>query len=316
MMGFDPFDFMYQPPPQVATPEEIAKAQAETPALPAEAQAPGTASGVILDPAVVNGKVGGAPISVGETNETTKKPNPFGTSFDIDGLTEYLRGNREKDMVRGSDFAKKYFGEGNADMSAVLEQRKKRAMGLNAQEVQSYRERGEQGINQQMATSMRALRGLQAGSGVRGGAAAAQAIPIVNNANNARGALERDIGIADMERRGTELNNYEKSLTGERAGELGTIFGYAGLGAGDRSSALQYGLGKDMVDTYGKAAGVDLDTGASKPWNVGDAVDSWKKSNYDPREAPWTQWLHQNVFDPKDHGLDTSQFWLPNQFAK
>lgn len=175
--------------------------------------------------------------------------------------------HRTNDFQTGIDFAKNYFGEGNPEMAQILAQRKERALGLNKNEVQAYRERGSQGINQQMATGIRALKGVQASSGVRGGAAGAQAIPIVNRADQARAGLERDISIADMERRSKELGDYEHTLTGERAGTLGTGFGFAGMGAADRANEMEYGLGKDFLNTYKADAGKNVDLGIQKPWH-------------------------------------------------
>jgi hypothetical protein len=196
--------------------------------------------------------------------------------------------SRASDFQKGLDFGEKYFGEGNADMAEILATRKKRALGLNQDEIQAYRERGGAGINQQMATGMRALRGAQAGSGVRGGAAGAQAIPLVNRANQARGALERDIGIADMERRSSELTGYERSLTGERAGLLGTGAAFADMGAGDRATMLQYLLGEKAIDAYGPEAGKEIDLNIEKPWHQ-KATQHWQDQ--------WDRWGLGKAFE-------------------
>lgn len=259
------------------------------------------------------GKVGdpwdGKNISVGETNDkaTAPKANPY----DFKELAKYLEEQRGGDIKKGLDFGKQYFGEGNKDMAEILNTRRERAMGLNQNEMNLMRERAGAGINQQMATGMRQLRGVQAGSGVRGGAAAAQGIPIVNQANQARGAAERDIALADMQRRSQELSNYETSLTGERAGLLGTGFGFASMGAADRSGAMQYGLATDALNKWNGGSGMSE---GEKPWNVKDSMEGWKKSGFDPNKSPWADWLHANVFNKEDYGVPDMTKYGPNQY--
>lgn len=163
-------------------------------------------------------------------------------------------GSRMNDIQSGIAFGSPYFGHGNPEIDEILKTRRERALGLNANEMQLMRERASSGINKQMQTGLRALHGAQAGSGVRGGAAAAQTIPVLNQANEARAGAERDIALADMARRSSELGNYEHSLTGERAGLLGTGLSFATLGSGDRASTKESELiGKGITD-YQKMA--------------------------------------------------------------
>lgn len=173
--------------------------------------------------------------------------------------------SRMNDIQSGIAFGSPYFGHGNPEMDEILKTRRERAMGLNANEMQLMMERASGGINKQMQTGLRALHGAQAGSGVRGGAAAAQSIPVVNQANEARAGAERDIALADMARRSSELGNYEHSLTGERAGLLGTGLSFATLGSADRANARENDLiGKGLTD-YQKMAD-EAKTPEEKAW--------------------------------------------------
>jgi len=166
----------------------------------------------------------------------------------LPGFADWLKGQRQDDMKEGETWAADKFGAGNPEMAAVLEQRRQRALGLNGAEVGLMRDRGMQGINQQLATNMRQLRGLQGASGLSGGATLGQALPALSHATQARAGLETDIGLADMQRRSEALKDYESTLTGERAGALGAQLGFAGMGASDRSGGMQYLLGKDWLE--------------------------------------------------------------------
>jgi hypothetical protein len=173
----------------------------------------------------------------------------------LPGFADWLKGSRQTDMAEGADWAKDKFGAGNPEMKAVMDLRKLRAQGLNTAEVGVMRDRGVGGINQQLATGLRQLKGMQGASGLMGGATLGQAMPHLAKATQARAGLETDIALADMQRRGEELNRYESTLTGERTGALGAQFGFAGLGAGDRSSALQHLLGRDFIQGLAGAGG-------------------------------------------------------------
>ncbi len=201
--------------------------------------------------------------------EQAKKPDVGSTDGSSnkwgDDPVATARGQRDEDIQAGIKFGSQYFGEGNPAMKAILDQRRERALGLNEREIQLMRSRASEGINRQMATGMRGLRGVQATSGVRGGAAAAQALPVLRQATDARGTAERDIALADMARRSTELNGYEQSLTNERSGLVGTGMGFAALGSGDRASQRESDLTAKGLDTY-KQMVADAKTPEERGW--------------------------------------------------
>jgi hypothetical protein len=260
--------------------------------------------------AVTPGKtIAGAPVTPGST--TTEAPKASGapqTQYDVAGLANWMKQNRESDMNEGMAKGSQYFGAGNPQMAEILDTKRTRALGLNGAEIQALRERANSGINSTMAAGLRANASTMARNGVHGGAAVGANTAVLARANQSRGDAERDIAIEDMRRRGQALDDYEKSVTGERAGILGMGASYADLGAGERSSALQYGLGNDFLNYYKGAAEANpnFDDGS---WNAKAALDKWKGSGYDPNETPWSQWMHQNVFDKRDVGIDPEK-WL------
>lgn len=252
------------------------------------------------------------PTATGDNTEKTQN-NPWGTKFDVSGLSDWMKTQRVNDTKEGMGFAGHYFGEGNPQVKEILDTRRSRAMGLNGAEIQALRERASSGINAGMATNMRALRGVQATNGVRGGAAGAQAIPIVNAANQARANAERDIAIEDMKRRGNELDKYEGTFTNERGGLLGTALGWAGAGAADRSSALQYGIGKDQMNEFQDQANWNPDLNGEEPWNAQDAFKNWAKGGFAAGEDPLASFFHENVFDKNDIGINDN-FTKPQNY--
>jgi hypothetical protein len=168
---------------------------------------------------------------------------------------ERAKSRRESDRKEGEAFALPLFGDGNARMAEIMEQQKARALGLNGAEVGVMRDRGLQGINQQLATNLRQLKGLQGATGLMGGASLGQALPSLSKATQARAGLETDIALADMQRRGEELDRYERTVTGERNGLVGTQIGFMGLGAADASNARQFVLGQDFINGLRGAGG-------------------------------------------------------------
>ena len=131
------------------------------------------------------------------------------------------------------------FGSNYAPMDRLTKAREGAAYGTDGLSDQ-LRAQGVQGINSTMSTGLRSLRGLQAGSGVRGGAALGQALPMLTQANQARSGLESNIALADMQRRASALDGLESTITGERAGLLGARFGWMGLDSANRNNSQQY----------------------------------------------------------------------------
>ena len=161
-------------------------------------------------------------------------------------LAEWLRQQRQGSMTEAQAFTAGRFGESNPAIRELMKARHDAAFGLDAQ-TGLERAQGVRAINSQFTTGMRSLRGLQGATGLSGGAAIGQALPTLAKANLARADLESNLAQNAANRRAAALNDYESTLTGERAGELGTQFGLMGLGSADRTGAMQYILGKDYV---------------------------------------------------------------------
>ncbi len=279
---------------------------AQTPAEPAqELNTAGTAynpfTGTSADPTSPAGRAA-APAPA--------PTNPYGTTFDVAGLAKHLHDARMADVGEGMGFAGNFYGQGNAQMAEIENAQRQRALnGFSPEERSTYSQAANQGINQQLSTGIRAVRGAQATNGVRGGAAGGQFAPVLNQANQARAKSETDLNVADYAARQRALSDYQGTVSGERSGMLGTAFGFAGAGAGDRASALQYGLGQDdlMKANAGVAAAGTPDF-SDHPWNAKDSMDQWKQHNYDPNYFPVADYLHKNVWDKKDNGINVDPY--------
>lgn len=164
------------------------------------------------------------------------------------------------------------FGMNDPAMAEIMKARRDAAFGQDGMAAQ-LRSQGVAGINNTMSTGLRQLRGMQAGSGVRGGAALGQAMPILSQANQARSGLESNIAIADMERRRGALDGLESTVTGERAGLLGANFGWMGLDSANRNNAMQYLTSQGFLD----AANAGAAGAAPKYATTADAVNEIKK---------------------------------------
>ncbi len=195
-------------------------------------------------------------------------PLPPGVDPRLIGMTDWMKTQRNGDLAEGKAFADNYFGPKNVDMQAILDARKAAAFGTD-NATQLAREAGTEGINRSVQTALRQFAGRLPSTGVRGGAAGAMAGMLTRDAVGQSRGLERDLALNEMQRKQQALSDYEKSLTGERAGALGTQFGYAGLGSNDRYSSMGYLQGKDFLDHAQQAvrdAANPLGGGAGTPW--------------------------------------------------
>lgn len=216
--------------------------------------------------------------SVGGSRSSRVNP-PAAIDPRMAGMTDRFAWDRERDIESGKARFDPLFGMNNPEMAEILKARRAAAFGTDGMADQ-LRTQGIQGINNTMSTGLRSLRGMQAGSGVRGGAALGQAMPILSQANQARSGLESNIAIADMERRRAALDGLESAVTGERAGSLGAQFGWAGLGAQDRSSSLEY---LNSSDFLAKAQGRDPASLAKKEKRK-KVIEALKRAGLNPTE--------------------------------
>jgi len=96
----------------------------------------------------------------------------------------------------------------------ILSMRRSALQGFNSQENNALREQGLQGIQQGQQTALRQLRGVQAGSGIRGGLQAAQQAQALNAGQAARGQLARDLFLQNIGQKEKALAAFEQSSTG------------------------------------------------------------------------------------------------------
>jgi hypothetical protein len=100
--------------------------------------------------------------------------------------------------------------------------------------------------------------------------------------DNTRG-LERDLALSGMDRRRAALGDYEHSLTGERAGLLGSAFGNAGLGAQDRNSAMGMLTSQGWLDQAKAERDATNGIGAG-----GDSKKPWYQPSFNPLDPRYT----------------------------
>lgn len=172
----------------------------------------------------------------------------------LTGMTNWMKTQREGDITGGMDFAKGYFGADNPAMAEILAARKAQAFGTDGA-TQLAREAGTENINRSVQTALRQFAGRLPGTGVRGGAAGAMAGMLTRDAVGQTRGLERDLAINEMARKADALKAYESSLTGERAGLLGTGFAHAGMGSQDRYGGMQFLQGGDFLKQAQAAMG-------------------------------------------------------------
>ena len=163
-----------------------------------------------------------------------------GAPLGYDDLAQRLSAGLWDDISKGQGWASQYFGRQDPDMARLIAAREKAAYGNDTKQMDQERAIGLRGINSSLATGLRQLKGLQGATGLRGGAAIGQALPQLTQANLARGDLESKLAVANMQRREQALKDLESTLTGERAGRLGSTLGIAGLGSQNRYGTLEY----------------------------------------------------------------------------
>jgi hypothetical protein len=188
---------------------------------------------------------------------------------------EALRGQREADIARGEERGQKLFGAGSlgrlddtryqAGIERSLVDRLNQAqMGLQAPEYQAQREQAMLGMQQGQQEQLRALRGLQARSGVRGGLAGAQQAQLLNQAQAARANVERDLMVQNIAQKQAAQQSLENLLQSqqqaktaqqqfnlqqaqrEKMGQLTSMMGEAQLGGAERGAVSQEMIGRAM----------------------------------------------------------------------
>ena len=157
-----------------------------------------------------------------------------------------MRQQREEDLKRGEERAKKKYAVGEADPSAfrdIIKQRQEQTQGLTGEERQAMEQQGLRAIQQAEQTQARQLAARQGAAGIRGGLAMAQQRDVAEQGLEARAGLAQDIFLENINKRREALNQLESTLGRERLGGLTMEFGEAGLGAAERGAAIQSAVG-------------------------------------------------------------------------
>lgn len=112
------------------------------------------------------------------------------------------------------------FEEGrSAEMSDILERRRKSLSGLSAEEAMAERTKATQEMQRGEEGARRKLSGTQAQLGVRGDSAATQQLSVMAQGMQNRANFERDLIIANQQIRTQALDSYEAGVRGSEASE-------------------------------------------------------------------------------------------------
>lgn len=148
------------------------------------------------------------------------------------GLIASTKAAREADYESGLARGKEQFGEGSLsaiegrrakEVGDIIAQRKAQAQGYTPEERNLLAEKGQQAVIQSQQGALRALRGQQGASGIRGGLAAAQQAKAIQGAQQAGMQAQRDLASQEMGLKREGLGALESSTRAAREEELGTL---------------------------------------------------------------------------------------------
>lgn len=191
------------------------------------------------------------------------------------------RADRQKDMDEGRARGEELFGDGalgrlddqrSDEVAGIIADRKANLAGYTPEELNAMKGQADSRVGQAEYMAKRELRGAQGRAGLSGGVAAGQAAGITRAANKERAGADRDIFLSQIEARRGALDKYEGSVGTARNNELGlskfnldqknkelmsrlsTEFGYAGLGASERSAIMTKMIGQEQADALEEQA--------------------------------------------------------------
>lgn len=163
-----------------------------------------------------------------------------------DALLQKFRTGRNQDLAEGRARGEELFGKDPA-LNDILARRKSALEGFNSPEQNALRSQALSQITRQGQTQARGLRGVQAASGVRGAAAAAQQVGLMKNLQKSQAETEQNIYLQNLANKGQALGDYEKTVGGIKSAQLGTELGYGQLGSQERSAASQQAIGEQQA---------------------------------------------------------------------
>jgi hypothetical protein len=182
---------------------------------------------------------------------------------------------RDQDLAAGQKRGEQIFGSGalgridtapSADMASIIAARRANLQGYTPEEMATMQNGIDKGVNSTMSTALRAAKAGQNQAGLNSGIAAGQNTQVakaaiasksdaqqqlmLNQIQQRRAALDAmsgDVGKSDTLSLQKQQYNQEQANK-EKIGQLTTEFGYAGLGAADRSGVMQQVVGQAQAD--------------------------------------------------------------------
>jgi hypothetical protein len=171
-------------------------------------------------------------------------PRGLMSNTDVGRKAQQYRLERMTDQAIGRKAAGERFADvKSGDLDDIISRRREQLEGLTSGEKNLLETQGIGGIQQAEQGALRQLRGIQGATGVRGATAGAQQADVLQEGLMARGDLQRDIVMQDINARRQALDNLETTLGKERLGFLTRELGEAGLGAAERGAAIQHVVG-------------------------------------------------------------------------
>jgi VIT1/CCC1 family predicted Fe2+/Mn2+ transporter len=139
-----------------------------------------------------------------------------------------------------------------SDVGDIIARRRAALAGLTGEESNAMREQELAGITQSEATAARQLRGAQAASGVRGGLAGAQQAALIQQAQNKRAELERQLFLENIRQKQAALGAFEGTIGQEaqqarqrELAKLGIEMGFGQMGSSEAAAAGQIQAGQE-----------------------------------------------------------------------
>ena len=182
-----------------------------------------------------------------------QKPQPTQQQLE-QSLIDSYRKDRTDGMAAGTVMGEKYFGGGRDAAGlqkmtgGLLDQYQAGAQnGLSDPAFSAMRNQALGGIQQQTSQGMYDLNAQQGASGVRGAAAQAGKMRVLDAGTQARGNLETNLAVQDIGFRERSMASLGDMLNGERAGQLGAVMGMGNMYAQDRVNAGQSILGDKLM---------------------------------------------------------------------
>lgn len=170
---------------------------------------------------------------------------------------------RSEDIAEGRQRGQELFGELEArtqeertkDFMAQLERRRQAAtQGLTPEEQSALQSQALGGIARGAQTQLRQLRGVQGAAGVTGGLAAQQAGRVLGQAQQQAAQAQQNVFLQNIAARreaeeglAQQLQQEQQQAQRLRAGQAGVEFGFAGLGAQERSGLRQLVMGQQQA---------------------------------------------------------------------